>query len=79
MDYLSLGIDDMDQNKTAVPKPQSNTKMLSGLLPLKTHVTGVILTNGRLANCRETLLFVNADKFKQGSIHIKISYQIHCI
>ena len=69
---LNLGIDDMDQKKTCVPKPLRSTKSLSGLLPLKTHVTGVIITNGLLESHKDVLLFANADQFKQGIIQFLI-------
>ena len=65
MDYLSLGMDDMDQKKCALPKVLSNTKTISGMMLLSNHITGVILTNGRFLQDQEHLLFVNSDQFKQ--------------
>ena len=66
-DYLHLGIDDMDQSKLQSPYYCQNTKDLSNLLRLNNHLTGCIVTNGKLKNDREYMVFLNNDQFAQDS------------
>ena len=41
--YLSIILDGMDQNKTAIPHFSRHSKTTQGIWKLKTHLTGAIL------------------------------------
>ena len=74
-DYLSLAIDDMDQQKIWSPYTRTNTKDISGLLRLNNHLTGCIITNGRFVNDKVHMIFMNNDQYPQDSN--KTITQIH--
>ena len=74
-DYLSLAIDDMDQQKIWSPFTRINTKDTSGLLRLNNHLTGCILTNGKFSSDKVNMIFMNNDQFPQDSN--KTITQIH--
>ena len=66
-EYLHIGIDDMDQRKLQSPYFCQNTKELSNILKLNNHLTGCIVTNGKLENDRLYMVFINSDQFRQDS------------
>ena len=70
-DYLHIGIDDIGQDNVLSPHPRVNTKSLTGLLRLNNHVTGVIVTNGRLSHNKEYMCYVNQDQFPNDSNKVK--------
>ena len=57
----------MDQAKLQSPYYCQKTKELSNLLKLKNHLTGTIVTNGSLPSDRIYMMYLNNDKFEQGS------------
>ena len=64
-DYLHINIDDCDQAKFDLPHLLQNMKITSGLLKINTHVTGCIVTNGKLQNDQNRHIFLNCDQFMQ--------------
>ena len=78
-DVLHLGMDDMDQRKLQSPYFCQNTKELSNVLKLNNHLTGAIITNGKLPNDRVYMVFVNNDQFAQDSNKtVSILFKILC-
>ena len=67
LDYLHIGLDDMGQDAVNVPKLLVNTKETTGLLKLNSHLTGIIVTNGKLVNDNNCHVFLNNDQFCQNS------------
>ena len=66
-DYLSLGMDDIDQSKIKTPYTAKKTKDCAGMLKLDNHCTGVIVTSGKFKGDRCVFAYLNNNQFPQDS------------
>ena len=66
-DFLTISIDDMDNQKSMLPRILEPGKKLSGIYKIPTKITGTITSSGLFPSGRRVAFYYNHDEFENGS------------
>ena len=66
-EFLTIHCDDMDNQKSMLPRIMEPGKALSGCYKIPTKLTGTITTSGLFPTGRNVAFFYNHDEFENGS------------